>query len=663
MEVGEWTRLECKGELLPARWLHSCILWGDELVIFGGKGDSYMGDLWSLDLKTQIWKQLKPKGHPPTPRYGHSAILWNSGMILFGGYDGGRWLSDTFHLDLRSLEWSEKVPTGEVPKGRDEHSAVLWGDAMLMFGGTGGGGGKFLNDTWTWNLRSGLWQQLVPKGDMPAGRCAHSAVLCNDRMAVFGGLGSALTVLNDVWMFSLETHRWERFNCEGHVPEGRCRHCAVMCDDHMVVFGGAGRKNHFDTCSLHLRTGAWTLHQDKADHPPGHRLHTAVLWKDNLVTFGGVDASGNGQHSTWSREFIATSAEAMFATAVTPPSPTSSLRHCGSSLGREALPPTPRQDTEILAAMRGVDLAEVLEACAAMAALPENAGVQKWGCIKLTHCTDHETLAADALQLVVAALRTHWTNPQVQDWASRALATLCSGMDRASCARKEEAVAEGALEALVKSARSKEVTVKRSAIGALGTLCCGEDVGRPQRVMRALEAQALEILQQTLKTDDSSRTIRKVFAALAQLMEAAPEEVSSGETLELVEKAMAVRHDNLEIQQVGRHIQQVAVPRDCAKEKPSYWSGRATDASGWSVCPVTDATTLNALRKMFLVDHPEDLGKGRDADKYSWEYDNLQIHYAWRVEHEDCWDLYAIERAKTQKMLRRLRQQGVPISP
>ena len=32
----------------------------------------------------------------------------------------------------------------------------------------------------------------------------------------------------------------------------------------------------------------------------------------------------------------------------------------------------------------------------------------------------------------------------------------------------------------------------------------------------------------------AARTIRKVFAALAQLMEAAPEEVSSGETLELV---------------------------------------------------------------------------------------------------------------------------------
>lgn len=31
-------------------------------------------------------------------------------------------------------------------------------------------------------------------------------------------------------------------------------------------------------------------------------------------------------------------------------------------------------------------------------------------------------------------------------------------MDRASCARKEEAVAEGALEALVKSAQSKEAT-------------------------------------------------------------------------------------------------------------------------------------------------------------------------------------------------------------
>ncbi|CAK9102707.1 unnamed protein product, partial [Durusdinium trenchii] len=258
-----------------------------------------------------------------------------------------------------------------------------------------------------------------------------------------------------------------------------------------------------------------------------------------------------------------------------------------------------------------------------MAALPENVWVQIGGCIKLSHCVGHDTIAADALKLVVAALMTHRTNPQVQDWASQALAALCSGMDSACCARKEQAMAEGALEALVKSAQSKEVNVKRSAIGALGNLCCGGDVGRTQRVMRALEAQALEILQQTLKTDDSSRTapvaartIRKVFAALAQLMEAAPEEVSSGETLELVEKAMAARHDNLEIQQVGRHIQQVAAPRDCAKEKPSYWSGQATDASGWNLCPVTEETTLNALRKIFLVDRPKELGKGKDTEKY-----------------------------------------------
>ncbi|CAK9103053.1 unnamed protein product, partial [Durusdinium trenchii] len=624
MEVGEWTQLECKGELPPARFRHSAILWGDELVIFGGQGklaSGYMGDLWSLDLKTQIWKQLKPKGHPPTPRNGHSAILWNQVMILFGGLDGGgRWLSDTFHLDLRSSEWSKKTPPGEVPGGRGSHSAVLWGDAMVIFGGTDGG--KCFNDTWTWSLRSEEWQQVVPKGKLPPERCAHSAVLCKERMAIFGGSGSGYTFLNDVWLLSLETTRWECLSpSTGHVPEERCGHCAVMCDDHMVIFGGGGRgKRHFETCTLQISTGAWTLHQDKADPPPGYWWHRAVLWKDNLVTFGGLDASHNAQQGTWRRKCIAKSTEAIPATATaaatSPASPLASPLRRGTVLGREALPPTPRQDTEISAAVRGVDVSEVFEACAAMAALPENVWVQIGGCIKLSHCVGHDTIAADALKLVVAALMTHRTNPQVQDWASQALAALCSGMDSACCARKEQAMAEGALEALVKSAQSKEVNVKRSAIGALGNLCCGGDVGRTQRVMRALEAQALEILRQTLKTDDSSRTIRKVFAALAQLMEAAPEEVSSGETLELVEKAMAARHDNLEIQQVGRHIQQVAVPRDCAKEKPSYWSGQATDASGWNLCPVTEETTLNALRKMFLVDRPKELGKGKDTEKY-----------------------------------------------
>lgn len=52
--------------------------------------------------------------------------------------------------------------------------------------------------------------------------------------------------------------------------------------------------------------------------------------------------------------------------------------------------------------------------------------VQIGGCIKLSHCVGHDTIAADALKLVVAALMTHRTNPQVQDWASQALAALCA---------------------------------------------------------------------------------------------------------------------------------------------------------------------------------------------------------------------------------------------
>ena len=48
---------------------------------------------------------------------------------------------------------------------------------------------------------------------------------------------------------------------------------------------------------------------------------------------------------------------------------------------------------------------------------------------------------------------------------------------------------------------------------------------------------------------------------------------------------------------------------------------------------------------------------------YPRKYNALRVHCAWRVEHQDCWESYVVERSKAQKTLRRLREKGMPVPP
>ncbi|CAK8991666.1 unnamed protein product [Durusdinium trenchii] len=245
-----------------------------------------------------------------------------------------------------------------------------------------------------------------------------------------------------------------------------------------------------------------------------------------------------------------------------------------------------------------------------MAALPENPEVQKWGCMKLSLCGGHERAAAEAEapRLIAAAMKQHEQNGQIQDWGSQAFAAFCAGADPESCSRKDGAVAEGAVEVLVKAAVSKKASAKRQAIGALGSLFRGEDVGCMQRAARLVEARVPQLLEQALKDDESSRTVRKVFGALAELVQVVPEQLSP-EMLELVERALAANAGYEEIQRLGERIQQAAPQRECSKDKPTYWSGHIGD-EGWAACPVT-GETLSALRTMFVVNHPAELQGSR----------------------------------------------------
>ncbi|XP_078359033.1 attractin-like protein 1 isoform X2 [Oculina patagonica] len=73
------------------RFLHSAVVVGSTMIVFGGRGDSGMVSrhLMVFDIENNKWKLPSDSVVPKTAsRYGHSAVAANSIMYAFGGYQG-----------------------------------------------------------------------------------------------------------------------------------------------------------------------------------------------------------------------------------------------------------------------------------------------------------------------------------------------------------------------------------------------------------------------------------------------------------------------------------------------------------------------------------------------------------------------------------------------
>lgn len=141
----------------------------------------------------------------------------------------------------------------------------------------------------------------------PPPRYAHSSVVFEDHMYIFGGERSAYA-FNDVWVFSFATAEWEFVTpVTGPAPEGRYDHtAAVTASGLMIIYGGRnGGKIMGDMWSFDLHTHTWALVRaaEDADAAPRFGHSSAILngTSDDMYVFGGyVDGSFSG----FSGEFL-----------------------------------------------------------------------------------------------------------------------------------------------------------------------------------------------------------------------------------------------------------------------------------------------------------------------------------------------------------------------
>jgi hypothetical protein len=91
----------------------------DRAIIFGGGfgGGSVTNEVWAFDLAQNSWQQLSPSGTPPAAREGAVAIYIRSEarMVIFGGL-GNVYFNDVWSLNLSPTTGAESNSENELPK-------------------------------------------------------------------------------------------------------------------------------------------------------------------------------------------------------------------------------------------------------------------------------------------------------------------------------------------------------------------------------------------------------------------------------------------------------------------------------------------------------------------------------------------------------------------
>lgn len=126
------------------RYFHSCNLWEEKLIIFGGMGYvdgneselCVLNEIVAFDLKTYTWQfdivsnssHENAQNFIPQPRYAHLSSTTVDSLIIIGGQDmANRYVEEINVLDLKQNRWIQRQPY-EKQRGSYRSLAVepLW---------------------------------------------------------------------------------------------------------------------------------------------------------------------------------------------------------------------------------------------------------------------------------------------------------------------------------------------------------------------------------------------------------------------------------------------------------------------------------------------------------------------------------------------------------
>eukprot|EP01101_Sappina_pedata_P010869 TRINITY_DN6969_c0_g1_i1.p1 TRINITY_DN6969_c0_g1~~TRINITY_DN6969_c0_g1_i1.p1 ORF type:complete len:436 (+),score=64.05 TRINITY_DN6969_c0_g1_i1:23-1309(+) len=269
-----------------------------KLISFGGNRSSPNGlinhvtkDILAYDFETKDW-EISDTGFSLTE---HTMIKHNGKLFIFGGTSGFVTTYSSLILEYQlpfrkgSGMKTEEV-LGSLPRVRSAHSSVMYNGDMYIFGGWNSQ--ETYGDFYCFNFDAKQWREIPTLG-APSKRRMHTSVVYKDSMFVFGGYDddTPAEAFNDVYKYNFLEDRWTKMECKGQVPRGRSRATAVVWRNEMFVLGGTDRKTTFlDFYSLNLDTLVWRKIYTNLERDYGVcgiEQHSCTVYGDWMFVFGG----------------------------------------------------------------------------------------------------------------------------------------------------------------------------------------------------------------------------------------------------------------------------------------------------------------------------------------------------------------------------------------
>ena len=230
-------------------------------------------------------------------------LIFNEKIYLFGGVDqDDKDTNDIFYLDLTQnvLVWKKINIAEEVkPTKRRQHTITLHDSKLFLFGGQNflDGNNEKLNDLWYMDLNATSdkyhqWEKLK-NNDVTATdnvqKYAHSAVVYNNTLYIYGGKNASDTPLSDLCALNIQTindarnDSWTKLNTTDAVA--MAHHSADISGNNMYLFDN----NKLYTVNLTTSTFKHDNDDDVHNHIPSRQNHATTLVNNKLIIFGGED--------------------------------------------------------------------------------------------------------------------------------------------------------------------------------------------------------------------------------------------------------------------------------------------------------------------------------------------------------------------------------------
>jgi len=155
-----------------------------QMIIFGGNLshnnviEKLQNELWTFDFSSNTWSCVCNQDIPA--RTEHSSVVYENSLYVFGGF-GGYYRNDLLSVRLpltSESKFTEMSVTGDIPTPRSAHSMVVYNDHIYIFGGWRGIHSIQSNaELFKFNLKTKVWTSIPPKGTEPFRSRVHNCIV------------------------------------------------------------------------------------------------------------------------------------------------------------------------------------------------------------------------------------------------------------------------------------------------------------------------------------------------------------------------------------------------------------------------------------------------------------------------------------------------------